>query len=297
MNRLIRATAANDYIKMTALTARDMVQRAQEIHGCAPTAAAALGRALCGASIMGDMMKEEEGSLTIRINGGGPIGSIIAVSDSHGNVRGCVGDPTVDLPLQPTGHLDVGGAVGRDGSFTVSKDIGLKSPYVGSTQLISGEIAEDMAAYFVESEQVPSACGLGVLVNQDLSIRAAGGFLVQLMPGASEELLRQLEDNVIFMDQLTTILDEDGIEEVFRQVLKGFEYHIVEEKEIDYKCYCSRERVAQALYGIQNEELEEMAAEGRDTEVSCRFCDKIYTFSPAELRAIIAEKAASDEEE
>ena len=287
MNRLIRATAANDMIKMTALTARDMVQRANEIHNCAPTAIAALGRLRCGASMLGNMMKEEGGSLTIRVEGGGPIGRVIAVSDSDGNVRGYVTDPSVDLPAKADGHLDVGGAVGRAGSFTVSRDIGLKQPYIGSTALISGEIAEDLAAYLVESEQIPSACALGVLVDKDLSVRAAGGFIVELMPGADDELLRHLEDNIIFMDQLTTILDEDGIEEVFRQVLKGFDYNIVSEEEVDYKCYCSRDRVMGALAAIKKEELQEMADEGEDIEVCCQFCDKKYTFTPDELRAMI----------
>lgn len=286
MDRIIRATAGNSMIKMAVVSARDIVQRARDIHGCSPTASAALGRSLCAASLMGEMMKEEEASLTIRINGGGPIGSIVAVSDSGGNVRGYVENPTVDLPLRSDGKLDVGGAVGRGGMLTVSRDIGLKEPYIGSTELVSGEIAEDISAYLLESEQVPSACALGVLVDTDLSIKAAGGFIVQLMPGADSELIEKLEENIFMMDQLTTILSEDGDEAIFQQVLKGFEYHILDQAPVEYRCYCSRERVEAALGCIQQEELEDMVAAGEDISVSCQFCDKTYSFSPEELKSL-----------
>lgn len=286
MDRIIRATAGNSMIKMAVVSARDMVQRARDIHGCSPTASAALGRSLCAASLMGEMMKEEQASLTIRINGGGPIGSIVAVSDSGGNVRGYVENPAVDLPLRSDGKLDVGGAVGRGGMLTVSRDIGLKEPYIGSTELVSGEIAEDISAYLLESEQVPSACALGVLVDTDLSIKAAGGFIVQLMPGADSELIEKLEENIFMMDQLTTILSEDGDEAIFQQVLKGFEYHILGQAPVEYRCYCSRERVEAALGCIQQEELEDMVAAGEDISVSCQFCDKTYSFSPEELKSL-----------
>lgn len=286
MDKIIRATAGDGFIKMAVITARDMVQRAREIHSCSPTASAALGRTLCAASLMGEMMKEEKGTLTIRINGGGPIGSVVAVSDSGGNVRGYVGDPSVDLPLRADGKLNVGGAVGRDGMLTVSRDLGLKEPYIGSTELVSGEIAEDVTAYLLESEQVPSACALGVLVDTDLSIRAAGGFIVQLMPGADTQLIEKLEENIFMMDQLTTILSEDGEQELFRQVLKGFPYHLVGETPVEYRCYCSRERVEEALRCLDSAQLEEIAAGGKDTSVSCQFCDKVYSFSPAQLKAL-----------
>ena len=286
MDKIIRATAGDGFIKMAAINARDTVQRAREIHDCSPTAAAALGRALCAASLMGDMMKEENATLTIRVNGGGPIGSVIAVSDSGGNVRGCVGDPSVDLPLRADGKLDVGGAVGREGMLTVSKDIGLREPYIGSTEIVSGEIAEDVAAYMTDSEQIPAAVGLGVLVDTDCSVAQAGGFIVQLMPGAEEEIISRLEDNIFMMDQLTTVLSEDGEEELFRQVLKGFDYHTVGEHPIEYRCYCSRERVLDALRCVSAEELEEIAAEGKDVSVNCQFCDKVYDFTPGELREI-----------
>lgn len=291
MDKIIRATAGDGFIKMAIITARDTVQRAREIHNCSPVASAALGRTLCGASLLGEAMKEENASLTIRINGGGPIGSVVAVSDHEGYVRGYVENPLLDLPLRADGKLDVGGAVGRDGMLTVSRDIGLREPYIGSTELRSGEIAEDLTAYLLESEQVPSACALGVLVDTDTSIKAAGGFLVQLMPGADEALIGALEENIFLMDQLTTILDEDGAEALFEQVLRGLEYHIVAEAPVGYRCPCSRERVETALSVIDAEELREMIRDARDTDVLCQFCEKRYVFSPADLRRILDAKA------
>lgn len=283
MDKIIRATAADGFVKMAVVDARGAVERARVIHACSPTAAAALGRTLCAASLLGDAMKEEKGTLTIRINGGGPLGSVVAVSDSEGNVRGYVENPQLHLPLRADGKLDVGGAVGRDGMLTVSRDLGLKEPYIGSTALVSGEIAEDLTAYLTESEQVPSACALGVLIDTDRSVKAAGGFIVQLMPGADEALIAKLEDNIFMMDQLTTILDEDGVGTVFAQVLRGLEYHIVSEKEIEYRCYCSRERVEEALRSVGEEELESMIAEGKPVDVSCQFCDRVCSFTPEEL--------------
>ena len=289
MDRILRATAGNGYIKMSAVSARDTVQRAKDIHCCTPTTAAALGRTLCAASMLGNLLKEDDGSLTIRINGGGPIGSVIAVSDSMGRVRGYVTDPSVDLPLRSDGKLDVGGAVGRDGMITVSRDIGLREPYIGSTQLVSGEIAEDLTAYMLESEQIPAACGLGVLIDTDLSVKSAGGFIVQLMPGAPEEYIDLLEENIFMMDQLTTVLAEDGLEAVFEQVLKGLEHHIVGEDEVGYRCYCSRDRVAQVLLGVGRDELMNMIDEGNAVEVSCQFCDTVYSFSPADMKGLMEE--------
>ena len=290
MDRIIRATAGDGFIKMAVITARDTVLRAREIHSCSPTAAAALGRTLCGASLLGEAMKEENASLTIRINGGGPIGSVVAVSDHEGFVRGYVDNPHIELPLRSDGKLNVGGAVGCDGMLTVSRDIGLREPYIGSTELRSGEIAEDLTAYLLESEQVPSACALGVLVDTDTSIKAAGGFLVQLMPGADEALIGKLEENIFLMDQLTTVLDEDGPEEIFRQVLKGLEYHLVAEAPVGYRCPCSRERIGLALSVIDEAELREMIDEGKDAEILCQFCDRRYSFTPLDLREILLAK-------
>lgn len=286
MDRIIRATAAEGFIKMAVIDGRRLVQRAREIHGTTPTASAALGRTLCAASLMGNMLKEDDASLTVRIGGGGPAGQIIAVSDSGGNVRGLIENPGVELPLRPDGKLDVGGAVGRDGMLTVSRDLGLREPYIGSVQLVSGEIAEDVTAYLMESEQVPSACGLGVLVNTDRSIRAAGGFIVQLMPGADESLIGVLEENIFLMDQVTTVLDEDGAEELFHQVLKGLEYHITEREPVEYRCGCSRERFGRALTTIDRADLIDMVVAKEDAEIVCDFCGTKYVFTHEDLRAL-----------
>ena len=239
----------------------------------------------CAASLLGNAMKEENGTLTVRIRGGGPAGSIVAVSDSSGNVRGYAENPSVDLPLRPDGKLDVGGAVGRDGMFSVSRDIGLREPYIGSVELVSGEIAEDFTRYLLESEQTASASALGVLVDTDRTVRAAGGFLVQLMPGADEALISALEENIFLMDTLTTILDEDGTDEIFAQVLKGLEYHLVGEDPICYRCYCSEERVLDALCCIDPNELDELLLSGESIEVSCLFCDRIYSFEPDAIKS------------
>ena len=264
MDQIIHATGAGGFLKMSVISARDTVERARQIHDLSPTACAALGRTLCGASLLGESMKEENAALTIRIQGGGPIGTVLAVSDSQGYVR---------------------------------RDIGLKEPYVGSTELVSGEIAEDLTAYLLESEQVPSACALGVLVDTDRSIKAAGGFLVQLMPGAEESLISTLEENIFLMDQLTTVLSEDGAEALFGQVLKGLEYHIVGSSPVGYRCDCSRERVEEAISCIDRSELEEMIAEDKEISVSCQFCDRRYAFTPVDLKALLERKAAGSEKD
>ena len=286
MGRLIRAVGGDEFIKISVMDGRDIVERARQIHDLSPTACAALGRTLCACAMMGDMMKEDDASVTVRINGGGPIGSIVAVSDCGGNVRGYVDRPGCELPLRADGKLDVGGAVGRDGLLTVSRDIGLKEPYIGSTALVSGEIGDDFTRYYVESEQVPAAVGLGVLVDTDRSIRAAGGFIVQLMPGAPEGLIGKLEDNIFLMDALTTILAEDGLEAVLEQVMRGLEPHTVEEHPLSYVCPCSRERIGRALESIGAQALTELAAEEKDISVDCQFCGRQYAFSPAELRGL-----------
>ena len=289
MDQIVRAVSADGFVKISAITARDMVERARVIHDLSPTACAALGRTLCGASMLGELMKEADASLTIRVNGGGPAGSAIAVSDSEGNARGYVQNPQADLPTRADGKVDVGGLVGRDGMLTVSRDIGLKEPYVGSVELVSGEIAEDLAQYMVESEQIPSAVGLGVLIDTDKSVKAAGGFIVQLMPGAPENLIEKLETNILFMDQLTTVLSEDGVDAVISQVLFSLDPREAERHGVEYRCTCSRERVAEALRSVGEAELRSMAAEGRDAEVSCQFCDKVYRFTPEDLTALASE--------
>ena len=286
MDRIIRATAAEGYIKMSVIEAADTVEEARRIHACSPTASAALGRTLCAASLLGNAMKEDNASLTIRIAGDGPINGIVAVSDSDGYVRGYVGNPEVDPPLRDDGKLNVGAAVGHNGLLTVSRDIGLVEPYIGSVELVSGEIAEDVTSYLLSSDQVPSACGLGVLVDTDTSVRAAGGFIVQLMPGADESLIDKLEENIFLMDQLTVILDQDGAEEVLHQVLKGIDYHIVSQEEVGYRCNCSRQKVQDALICLDDDDIAQILREGRNVDASCQFCDKTYSFSPDEIAAL-----------
>ena len=293
MGTIYRAVDGSDLIKLSVIEGRDVAERARAIHGLSPTACAALGRTLCACSMLGEMMKEDDASVTVRINGGGPIGSLVAVSDCAGNVRGYAEHPGCDLPLRADGKLDVGGAVGRDGLLTVSRDIGLKEPYIGSVALVSGEIAEDFTRYYAESEQVPAACGLGVLVDTDRTVRAAGGFIVQLMPGAPEELIGKLEDNIFLMDTLTTILAEDGPEEVARQVLKGLEPRILERRPVEYRCPCSRERMLEALRSTGAETLRDLAGSGEDTEIVCSFCGSTYRFPPA---ALLAEAEALEAE-
>ncbi|MBQ7737926.1 MAG: Hsp33 family molecular chaperone HslO [Oscillospiraceae bacterium] len=286
MGEILRAVNKDGSAKISVITARDAVEQARQIHHLRPVGTAALGRTLCGASLLGEMLKEEDGTLTIRIRGNGPIAGITAVSDSRGNVRGCVGNPGVDLPLRTRdGKLDVSGAVGTEGLITVSRDIGLREPYVGSTALVSGEIAEDLAAYLTESDQLGSACALGVLVDTDETVKAAGGFLMQLMPFAPEETIAALEENIFMMDQLTTILDEDGPEAVVEQVFKGMEPHITERVNMEYRCYCSRERVLQAVTSLSESDLEQLRSDGREVEVRCQFCDAVYTFPPEEVAA------------
>ncbi len=287
MGEIIRAVTADGTAKISVITAPDMVERARQIHSLRPVGTAALGRTLCGAALLGEMLKEDDATLTIRIRGGGPIGAVVAVSDSGGNVRGCVGNPGLDLPLRERdGKLDVSRAIGTEGLLTVSRDIGLREPYVGSTALVSGEVAEDLAAYLTESDQLGSACGLGVLVDTDESVKAAGGFIAQLMPFAPESAVAALEENIFLMDQLTTILDEDGERALFEQVLRGFDWHEVGSYPVAYRCPCTRERVERALTVIEPKELEEIAAEGKDVSVSCQFCDRVYVFSPRELLAL-----------
>lgn len=298
MGRIVRAMTRDGWVKIAAVDGRDMVQRAKDIHNTTPTATAALGRLLCAASLLGNMMKEEDAALTMRIDGGGPIEGVLAVSDSTGNVRGYVGNPYVDLPLRGDGHLNVGGAVGTDGLLTVIRDIGLREPYIGSTEIISGEIGEDVAAYMTESEQIPAAVGLGVLVETDLSVAQAGGFIVQLLPGAPDGIIEKLEDNIFWMDSVTMQLMDGGekcAEELIKNVLKDMEYDLVEETAVEYRCNCSRERVENVLTTISAGELQEMIAEGKDISVSCQFCDAVYKFTPADLGEILGRKTNVEE--
>ncbi len=292
MDTIIRAVSGDGFAKISVVDGKNMVEHARIIHQLSPVASAALGRTLCAASIMGDLLKEEDATITLRINGAGPLGSVIAVSDSGGNVRGYVQNPQLQLPLKENGKLDVGAAVGKDGQLTVSRDLGLKEPYIGFCQLVSGEIAEDIAYYFVESEQIPAACGLGVLVDTDYSIKCAGGFLVQLLPGAPESLIGAIEANIAVMGSVTNVLELGSATDLVNMVLLGLEPEILTKTPVEYRCYCSRERVSQALESIGAQELVEIIEGGKDTEVVCHFCNSVYSFSPAELQTLADKKAA-----
>ena len=284
---ILRAMTRDGSARIHVINSKEIVNTMISYHNTTPLATATLGRLMTVTSIIGCMMGEKEDSVTVMLGGDGPAGRVLAVSDYIGNVRGYVDEPGVDLPLRSDGKIDVGGAVGCDGTLTVSKDIGLREPYVGSTNLISGEIAEDFSAYYVESEQIPAACGLGVLVDTDCSIRAAGGFIVQLMPGAPDGLIEKLEDNIFFMDQLTTILAEDGAEAVIEQVMKDLNPEIVERHSVEYRCYCSRERVTRALISMGREELDAMIKEQGEADLTCQFCDNVYHFTKEELKTLL----------
>ena len=271
-------------------TGRDLVEKARTLHTLLPVATAALGRTLLAASLLGDMLKEDNASLTLQIKGGGPLGLVLAVSDSGGNVRGYVQNPHVELMEQHPGKLDVGGAVGTQGTLTVIKDFGYKEPYVGTIGLFSGEIADDLAMYFVESEQVPTACALGVLVGLDQSVTAAGGYLIQLLPGAGEDVISQIEAGVKKLGPVSAALDRGlDAEGLLREVLDGFELDILQTHPVEYRCACSRDRVVRALISLGRQELREMIEEQGQAELSCQFCDKVYRFSREELEEILAQ--------
>ena len=286
-DQIIRVLAKGAPVKASVITARDMVERARQIHKTLPTATAALGRALMGCSMMGNQLKEEHGSVTLQIKGNGPLGTITAVSDSEGNARGYVQNPAADPPRKKSGKLDVGAAVGI-GALTVIKDIGLKEPYVGTVPLVTGEIAEDLTTYFVESDQIPSACALGVLINTDQSVLCAGGYLIQLLPGAGEEVISSIEAGVARVGSVTEALhsglDAEGL---LGQVLSDFELEIVERQDVEYRCYCSRDRVTRALISMGREEMSAMIREQGKAELTCQFCDKVYRYSREELEELL----------
>lgn len=293
MDQIVRVIAKDAPVKAMAISARDMVERARAIHDCWPVASAALGRLLMAASMMGAAMKEENGSVTLRVRGDGPLGSLTAVSDSRGNVRGYVRNPAVDVPRKAKGKLDVGAAVGGGGDLTVIRDLGLKEPYVGSVQLVGGEIAEDVAVYFVESEQVPTACALGVLIAPDQTVQAAGGYLIQLLPGADEDVVSAVEGGVARLGAVSARLDS-GMDPLglLREVLGEFELEVLETVPVEYRCYCTRERVSRALISLGKEELDSLIEEQKGAELTCQFCDKAYRFSAEELILLRNEASA-----
>ena len=287
MDQIIRVIAKDAPVKAMAITARDTVERARAIHDCWPVASAALGRLLMAASMMGAVLKAEDGSVTLRVRGGGPLGAPTAVSDSGGNVRGYVQNPAVDVPRKAKGKLDVGAAVGGEGDLTVIRDLGMKEPYIGSVQLVGGEIAEDIAAYFVESEQIPTACALGVLIAPDQTVQAAGGYLIQLLPGADDAVVSAVERGVARLGAVSARLD-GGMEplELLQEVLADFELEVLETTPIEYRCYCSEERVSRALISLGREELDKLIREQDGAELTCQFCDRVYRYSGDQLRAL-----------
>ena len=288
-DRIVRVISTDGLVQAAAICSRDLTERARQIHKTLPVATAALGRALAAASMMGNALKSDGASLTLQFKGGGPLGTVLAVSDNEGCVRGYVTDPHVDLPLRPDGKLDVGGAVGHDGTLTVIKDLHMKEPYVGTIDLLGGEIAEDVASYFVESEQIPTACALGVLVDRDQSVKSAGGYLIQLMPGAGEDTIAKVEGGVMAAGPVSAILEQnDNPEALLRTVMSDFDLKILETCPVSYKCYCSRQRVERALISLGKSELEQMLAEQGGCQLTCQFCDAVYDFSADDLRALIA---------
>lgn len=288
MAKIVRTISKDASVVATAIDATDIVAEIERIHKPSAVVTAALGRLSIAASLIGLGLKGDNDSVTIRLNGDGPAGILIAVSDSHGNVKSYVGNNIVEIPLNKYGKLDVAGAVGRQGTLSVVKDLGLKEPYVGQVPIVSGEIAEDIASYFAVSEQIPTVCGLGVLVNPDLSVKAAGGYLVQLLPFADEKCIDVLENNVNTLPSVTQMLTSGmSAEEIAMKVLDGLEPNVLDELSCAYKCDCSKERVEKALISLGREELTKMAAEEDVTEVCCHFCDKKYRFTREELRALI----------
>ena len=288
-DEIVRAITADGLVKAAAITGRDLVERARQIPTLLPVATAALGRTLMAASLMGDAMKIDGSSLTLQIKGGGPLGTILAVSDEAGNVRGYVQNPHVELMEKAPGKLDVGRAVGETGSLTVIKDLGMKEPYVGTIDLLSGEIADDIAAYFVESEQIPTACALGVLVGTDQSVTSAGGYLIQLLPGAGEDIITKIEAGVQRVGSVSHAL-EGGLDGagLLRAVLSDFDLEILETHPVEYRCYCSRDRVTRALISMGREELSSLIQEQGQAELTCQFCDQIYRYSKEDLEEILA---------
>ena len=287
-DRIVRAISADGMVQAAAICSRDITERARQIHKTLPVATAALGRTLAAASMMGNALKSDGASLTLQFKGGGPLGTVLAVSDNQGNVRGYVTNPHVDIPLRPDGKLDVGEAVGHEGTLTVIKDLHMREPYVGTIDLLGGEIAEDIAGYFVESEQIPTACALGVLVDRDQSVKAAGGYLIQLLPGAGEDVITKVEGGIMAAGPVSALLDRnDDPEQLLRDVMSDFDLKILETCPVTYKCYCSRERVERALISLGRKELEEMLAEQGGCQMTCQFCDAVYDFSAEDLKGLL----------
>ena len=287
-DHIVRAITKDGFLKATAICSTGIAERARQIHHTTPTATAALGRVLTAASMMGNMQKVENGTLTLQIKGGGPLGTLLAVSDAEGNVRGYVQNPGITLLEKYAGKLDVGAAVGTDGMLTVIRDLQMKEPYVGSVALVSGEIGDDVTAYFAQSEQIPTACALGVLVGKDQSVTAAGGYIIQLLPGAPDDIIDKIESGIQNAGAVSRLLAAgmDG-QVVLETVLHGFDLEILETQPVEYRCYCSRDRVTRTLISLGRTELQSIVDDGKDIHIDCQFCDKIYDYTPDQVRQIL----------
>ncbi len=285
---IVRALSKDGYVKAMAISSTFMVERARKIHKTTPTATAALGRLLTVTSMMGNLQKVENGALTLQIKGGGPLGTLLATSDATGNVRGYVHNPGITLLEKYAGKLDVGGAVGTDGMLTVIRDLQMKEPYIGSVQLVSGEIADDITAYFAQSEQTPTACALGVLVDVDQSVKVAGGYLIQLLPGAPEEIIDKIEAGIQKAGAVTPMLSQ-GLtpEEILDRVMEAFELEFLESTPVEYRCYCSREKVTKTLITIGKKDLREIVDEGKPITIECQFCDTVYKFTTEDVEELL----------
>lgn len=287
MGKLIRCISTDGTLTVMAADTTDIVNEAVKIHKTSAVTSAALGRLLTAASLMGSALKGKDDSITVKINGGGPAGTVLAVSDSSGNPRGYVQNSVVEIPLNEKGKLDVKGAVGTDGFLTVIKDLGLKEPYVGQIPIVSGEIAEDITQYYATSEQVPSVVALGVLVKPDLTIKAAGGFIIQLLPTAMDDTIEKVEKSIQNIESVTQMIEKGMTpEEICHHVLSEFEIEELDSANPVYKCSCSKQRVEAALISTGREALEEMAQDEK-TEVGCQFCNKKYVFTPKDIMELL----------
>ncbi len=287
MDYMIRGTAADDMVRVFAVTTRDTVEKARQIHNTSPVATAALGRLLSAGSMMGPMMKGDKDLMTLRIKGDGPIGGITVTADSQGNVKGYPENPNVLIHAKPNGKLDVSGAIGK-GYLTVIRDLGLKEPYVGQVELVSGEIAEDMTYYFTTSEQIPSSVGLGVLLDKANFVKQAGGFIVQLMPGVKDEIISVIEKNLSGINSVTSMLDSGMTpEDIAAFLMNGLDFKILEKTPVGFNCGCSRERMAKAVISLGEKEIQEMIDDGEPIELNCQFCKGSYEFSVDELKEML----------
>ena len=291
MGKAIRCLTTDATVMAIAMDATDIVARAEQIHKPSAVVTAALGRLLTAGSLMGIMLKNTEDSVTLKVNGGGPAGQLLVVSDGRGNVRGYAQNPVVEIPLKPNGKLDVSGAVGTDGLLYVLRDTGAPEPYVGCTPLVSGELAEDITSYFAGSEQIPTVCALGVLVNPDLSVKAAGGLIIQLLPFCPDEVIDKLEKAIAALPPMTAMLSE-GLtpQDILEKALAGFSFDIIDTYEPEYRCTCSREKVTGALAAMKDDELRTLPDENGIVETTCSFCDSVYTFTTSDIERIIAER-------